>query len=94
MDRFKKIIEDFFGIEWDSIVKKGKEKKIVFARNFTYYILHEKYKISARKISIMFNRCDREIKYRIAIMRSLIKYQPRYRETYAKISVLLSDSLV
>lgn len=93
MDKFKVVVEEYFGVKWDAITDKGKEKKVCYSRNFVYYILHCKYNLSIGKIAKMFNRCDREIKYRIAIVRAAINYQKKYIEAYKAISAKLPNSL-
>lgn len=89
IDEIIKKICDFFSVEEYEIMEKNHFVASSTARNFVYYILHTKYKMSSKKISKLMNRTDRNIKYRNSTTKYLIENNKDYEILYTKIMSIL-----
>ena len=70
------------GISMEELVEKNHSKNISQVRNIVYYILHCDMGYSFNKIARFFNRCDREIKYRVAQIKFMITHFSDDKECY------------
>lgn len=82
------IIDDictYFKIEKESVIAKTNKQDIAIVRNYIYYILHYNYNFSVGQIAKRFDRCRREIHYRVSELKYRIEYFPFNKQEYQDI---------
>lgn len=65
-----------------NILLKSTKREYSNIRNYVYYILHYDYAYSISQIAKFFNRCKREINYRISETKYRISCVSSYKEEY------------
>ena len=75
----------YFNIEKDSVIAKSNKQNISIVRNYVYYILHYEYNFSIGSIAKRFERCRREIHYRVSELKYRIEYFPFNKQEYQEI---------
>lgn len=75
----------YFKVEKESVIAKSNKQDVSIVRNYIYYILHYDYNFSIGQIAKRFNRCRREIHYRVSEVKYRINYFPFNKEEYQAI---------
>lgn len=75
----------YFSLEKNNVIEKTNKQTISIARNYIYYILHYEYGYSISQIAKRFNRCKREINYRISEIKYRINYFQSIKKEYQDI---------
>lgn len=86
MDLVIDSICDFFDVQKEAIIRKDNSHKISITRNYIYYILHYDFNFSIGKIAKRFNRCRREISYRVSETKYRIEYIKEFKNQYQQIN--------
>jgi len=85
MDLIIENVCDFFKIDKQKVIDKSNKQDICIIRNYIYYILHYEYNFSITQIAKKFNRCRREISYRISEAKFRIGYFKPMQQEYSSI---------
>lgn len=83
-----KVIENicvYYHINKDKVIEKTNKQEISIIRNYIYYILHYDYNFSIGQIAKKFNRCRREINYRVSEVKYRIEYFTKNKNEYNEI---------
>lgn len=74
----------------ENILLKSTKREYTNVRNYVYYILHYDYAYSVGKIAKHFNRCRREVNYRLSEAKYRISHISSYKEEYDYILLQLN----
>lgn len=85
MDLIINYICEYFKIDEEKVIEKSNKQDVCIIRNYIYYILHYDYKFSISQIARRFNRCRREINYRVSDAKYRISYFKSMNEEYNNI---------
>lgn len=85
MDKVIQTICLHFNIDKEIIINKTNKQDISIVRNYVYYILHYDFKYSIGQIAKKFNRCKREISYRVSETKYRVEYFTQNKKEYKEV---------
>lgn len=91
MEKIISSVCDFFNIDKEKVIEKTNKGDISLIRNYIYYILHCDYNYSVGQICKFFNRCRREVFYRISETKYRIGYFVDYNKEYKAIKAHIEE---
>lgn len=97
VDRIEKEVCTYFGVSTQEIINRDRRETVVTAREFIFFMLHFRLKVSSKQLSRIYCRTPRNIIRCYSNMRAKIKFHQCYKtmndEILQKIEPLLPKDI-